>query len=198
MILAEVPYRSNGKSIQFFDDHVEFKGQSFRYDDIATLVANGSSTTHTYFGIPLARSFDGVILFTLNNGKRHSINMNSLAMFGIPIIRNPRKSEELFPPLFDAVNSIVAWNMAQKCINAIKGGATVEVAGLTINSIAATSTAKLTKKVTVINRENYRESLVMNYSKVAVFGRLGDLLWESFWSNKNILLIPYILDAIFG
>jgi len=197
--LADVPFRSNGKSARFFNDRVEFNGQSILYNDIETLVTNGATTIHTYFGIPVARSFDGVVSFKMDSGKTHYINMNAMTIFGIPIIRNPRKNEKLYPPLFDAVNSIVAKSMAQKYIDEIKRGATVEVAGLTIDSSEAISKAKASKLGAVINKENYHESRIAHIHSVSVYDKQGEMLWSSsVWSYKNILLIPYILDAIFG
>jgi len=197
-LLAELPIKSNGKSARFFYDRVEFDGKSIRYDDIAILSTHGMTTVHTFVGIPVGRSFDGVVSFKMNSGKMHVINLNSMSMFGIPIIRNPRKNEKLYPPLFDAVNSIVARYMAQKYIYAIQGGATVEVSNLTINSYEATSVSKILKKVTTINRANYRESIILDNYGVAVYDRPGELLWSNPIMNfKNVLLVPYILDAIF-
>jgi len=199
MFLTEVPFKSNGKSIRFFDDHLELNNQSIRYDELEMLATNGISTRHTYIGIPVGRSFDGGVVFKTGNGKTAKIVMNSMTLFGIPIIRNPRKNEKLYPPLFDAIYSIVAKSMAQKYIDMIKGGTTVEVAGLTINSSEAVSKAKSEKKITVINKENYGECRITGIYSIVVHDKPGEILWiPSIWSNKNILLLPYILDAIFG
>ena len=197
MLITEVPFKSKGESARFFEDHVEFSGQSMRYDEIATLVTSSAITIHTYFGIPVGRSFNGVVSLKMNNGRTHSIKLNAVAIFGIPIIRNPRKNEELFLPLYNAVYSIVARNMAQKYIDAINGGSTVEIAGLTVNSSEAMSASK---NAVLINKENYRECHVSHgYGTVAtVYDKSGDTLWSSsVWKNKNILLVPYILDAVF-
>ena len=198
--LEDIPYKRNGKSARFYNDRVEFNKKIIRYDDIAILMAGcGGTTIHTYCGIPLGRSFDGAVVFKMNDGKTHGINMNSMSMFGIPFIRNPRKSAKLFPPLFDAVHSIVAWKMAQRYVDAIMRGDTVAVGGLTINSLEAKSINKSGKNTVVINKENYRESQIPNGSAVIVYDKAGERLWNSsVWSNKNNLLIPYILDTIFG
>ena len=201
MFLTEVPYRRNGKSAVFFDDHVEFGGQSIRYDEIETLTTNGRTTIHTFIGIPVGRSFDGGVQFKMNNGKTAKIIMSAWTLFGIPVIwpRRPRTSEKLYPPMFDAVYSIVARHMAQKYIYWIQGGATVEVAGFTINSSGATTKAKLSKNITTINKENYSTCQIKNDYGIAVFDKHGDMLWQTFWgsSYKNVLLIPYIFEVIF-
>ena len=50
--ILDVPYKSNGKSAQFFDDRLEFKGNSIRYDEIEILTATrGNTTINTYVGI---------------------------------------------------------------------------------------------------------------------------------------------------
>lgn len=202
--ILEVPFKSNGEKAQFFNDHVEFSGQRIMYSEIEELAAGSNGVTiHTYVGIPLGRSFDGSFTFKMKSGKKFQIIMNSVSLFGIPIIRNPRKTEKLFPPLFQAVYSIVAQNMAQKYVDLIRGGSTVEVAGLEINSIEAKpkakAKAKASKEVAIINKENYRECQITHTYGVVVFDKPGNTLWSSsVWSNKNILLIPYILDAIFS
>ena len=199
MFITEVPFKSNGESAQFFSDHLEFNGKSVLYDEIETLETRGGTTVYTYFGIPMGRGFDGGLFLKTSNGKRHSIVMNAVSVFGIPLIRNPRKNEKLYPALFDAVFSIVAKDMAQKCIDLIREGATVEVAGLSISNSGATSKAKSSKEATVINKENYRECQLTSDYGVAVYDNPGDVLWRSsVWSNKNNLLVPYILDDIFG
>ena len=199
MFLTEVPYKSNGESAQFYSDHLEFNGKSVLYDEIETLETRGGTTVYTYFGIPMGRGFDGGVFLKMSNGKRHNIVMNAVSVFGIPIIRNPRKIEKLYPALFDAVYLIVAKEMAHKCIGMIREGATVEVAGLSINSSEATSKAKSSKKATVISKENYRECQLTSDYGVTIYDKPGDILWSSsVWSNKNNLLIPYILDNIFG
>jgi len=202
MFLTEVPFKSNGKSARFFNDHVEFNGQSIRYDEVETVSVNGGTTTiHTFIGIPIGRSFDGGIFFKMHNGKRHNIVMNAMSIFGIPIIRNPRKSEKLFPALFDAVYSIVAKSMAQKYIDMIRGGATVEVAGLAINISEAISKTKSSKNAIVINEEVYRDCQFINeFGTVIVYDKSGETLWTPSFlkSNKNTLLIPYIFDDLFG
>lgn len=196
--ILDVPYKSNGKSAQFFDDRLEFKGNSIRYDEIEILTATrGNTTINTYVGIPLGRSFQGGVQFKMNNGKTCQINMNSVSLFGIPFIGNPRKNEKLCPPIFDAVYSIVAKSMAEKQIDLIRGGATVEIAGMLINSLEAKP--KKSKDDVVINKENYRDCQLTNDSGVAVFNNIGDKLWRSsIWSNKSVLLLPYIFDAIYG
>jgi len=205
--VVDVPFKGNGTSARFFNDRVEFGGRSIRYDDIETLATSGSVTINTYFGIPVGRDFTGATLFIANDGKKHVINMNAMTIFGIPILlRSPRKQEELYPSLYEALDTIVAKSMAQKLIDRVKNGGTIEVAGLIINSLEAKSKQKRKKKkaskeIVVIHKENYRESLIANISDsfVTVYDTSGDALWRSSpWCNRNILLIPYILDAIFG
>ena len=203
VLLKEVPFKGNGKSAQFFDDRVEFNGNVVRYDDIETFTTNAQTTIHTYVGIPVGRSFDGGVLFKMNNGKTHRIAMRAMTVFGIPIMfKSPRKSEKLYPALYEALYEIVAKYMAQKMIYRIRNGETIEISGLIVNSAEARKAkikAKEAEKVTVITKDNYRESLTLNISVVAVYDKAGDVLWKSsVWRNKNILLVPYILDAIFG
>jgi len=193
-LLAEVPFKSNGRSARFFDNHVEFNGKSIRYDDVAILTTNGLTTIHTYIGIPLGRDFSGGVAFKMISGKTHRMSMSAMSIFGIPFGGNPRKNEELYFPLLDAVNAIIAKNMAKRYIDSVRTGTAVEIAGLTISNYEA-----VTKKGAVINKENYHECRITDGSGAAVYDKRGDVLWNSsVWNNKNILLIPHILEALFG
>ena len=203
MLLKEVPYRGKKKTARFFEDRMEFGGKAIRYCDVSTLATSALTTIHTYIGIPFGRSFTGGAQFKLKSGKSMRINMGAMTIFGIPILfRSPRKSEKLYPALHEALYTIVARNMAEPLINSISSGNTVEVGGLSINSaeaVKAKARARETsKKAPVINKGNYRESQLAN-STAIVYDKAGDVLWQSsVWSNKNILLIPHILDAVFG
>ncbi|HOA80825.1 MAG TPA: hypothetical protein PKK61_07165, partial [Defluviitaleaceae bacterium] len=98
----------------------------------------------------------------------------------------------------EAIFSIVAKSMAQKYIDMIKEGATVEVAGLAINSTEAKPTKK-SKKPVIINKDNYRDFEITKGDGVAIYDKPGNLIWQSsFVSNKNAFLIPHIFNAIFA
>ena len=211
MLLREVPYRGKKKIARFFEDHVEFGGKVVSYRDISILTTSAMTTIHTYGGIPMGRSFTGGAQFKLNNGKSMRINMGAMTIFGIPILfRSPRKSEKLYPALHEALYTVVARNMAEPLINRISNGETIDVGGLAINSAQAIKAkamarekskgkGKESKKNPVINKGNYRESLFVSNSIINVYDKKGDILWHtSVWNNKNTLLIPHILDAVFG
>lgn len=196
--LTEVPYKKNSV-LRFFHDRVEFNGKCIRYDDIATITTTtGGVTVHTFLLIPVGRDFDGLISFKMNDGKTQTFSLRGFSLFGIPIAGNPRKNEELFPPLFDAVSDIVAKNMAERYLNLIQRGNTVEVGGFKINSSEARSITKSAKKEIVINKENYRECRLSDSYRVEVYANSCEIIWNSsIWNNKNDLLIPYIFDALF-
>ncbi|HQD49903.1 MAG TPA: hypothetical protein PLL17_02055 [Defluviitaleaceae bacterium] len=194
-LIVEVPINPKGKTARFYDDRVEFNEKVILYKDIEGLTAGTlGKTVHTYIGIPVGRSFDGGVRFRTKDGKNHNIVMNSFAMFGIPIIRNPKKYEKLFYPLYEAVYSIVAKNMAKPYIDKIRAGATVEVSGFLINSAEAKPVKS--RKPIVITKANYRDYQVRDLGDVIVFDRSGDVLWQ--FTKPNALLIPYIFDEIFA
>ena len=60
--LTEVPYKCNGKSVRFLENHLEFINKSINYDDINTLTTRGLTTIYRYVGIPFIRSFAGSTL----------------------------------------------------------------------------------------------------------------------------------------
>lgn len=196
-LIAEVPYKRNGKTVKFYDDHMDYKGNNILYADIDILTTSALSTRMLFLGIPAGRSFAGAFQFKMNTGKKFTINLSSLSVFGIPFHGSPKKNEKLYPPLFDAVNSLVAKSMAQKYIDKINQGETVEVAGLSINSSEAKTTGKM-KKTVVISKENYRNCRHTPAYGTEIFDKSGQMICRtSTWSLKNNLLIPYIFDTIF-
>ncbi|MCL2109335.1 MAG: hypothetical protein FWH20_08340 [Oscillospiraceae bacterium] len=198
-LLAEIPLKKQGQTARFFDERVEFGGQIVNYADIVTLRANADYTVNTYVGIPVWSDFRSGIHFKLNSGQTAKIPLCSMRVFGIPFGGSPGKTSKLFPPLLNAAYEIVAKNMAAQYINTIKSGGEVEICGLLINSTEASKYSKKKGKVPVINKENYRESQVTNNCGVAVYDKPGAVLWSSSaWKTDNALLIPHILDAVFG
>lgn len=197
---VEVPIKPNGKkNVQFYDDRVEFDGKSLLYADIEGLSVSSDATRIRYGIIPAGRTFFASVQFHMKDGKKSRININSMSIFGIPVLGNPRKYAELYPALFNAVYSIVAKNMAQKYIDLIRRGTSVEVAGLEINGAEMKSTSKSSKKAVVINQGNYHECNISNDGSVAIYDNQNKLLWaSSMWNNKNALLIPHIAGELFG
>lgn len=197
-LIKEVPINTKGGAARFYADRVEFNDKTVLYSEIEALETRHMVTINRYVGIPLSRAFDGTVFFIMSNGKKQKIDLRAVAMFGIPIMNNPQKYEELYPELFEAIFSIVAKSMAQKYIDMIKEGATVEVAGLAINSTEAKPTKK-SKKPVIINKDNYRDFEITKGDGVAIYDKPGNLIWQSsFVSNKNAFLIPHIFNAIFA
>jgi len=200
MFLAQVPFKTNGESLVFHDDHVEFKGQSLRYDQIESLVMDGRWDFEAGH-MPAGSGFTGFVTFSMRDGGRHKVVINETTIFGISVILgNPRNSHELFVPLFEAVYSILAKSVAQRFIHAIRQGQTVEVAGLLISETVAVRKGESPGVPGTIIKANYQKCQINDYgSGVTVFGKMGETLWISpVWNYTNVILIPHILDAIFG
>ena len=200
-LLVEVPYHKKGKVANFYDDYLEFKGKSIYYKDIAKVnVSVGRSTVHKYVFISVGRDFEGPITLQTTDGKKHNIGMRSMSVFGIPIYGgSPKKTPALYETLFDAVESVVVRNVAQRYIEDIKSGKECEISGLAVNNMQAVPIKKSRKEQIVITKDNYRDSLMTQNLGVEVFDKEGNIIWHSNrLSDDNNLVIPYVLDAIFG
>ncbi len=122
--------------------------------------------------------------------------MNAMSVFGIG---KAHKNEELYPDVFEPVFTIVAKYMAQQLIDAINGGSTVELTNLSINSVEAVTKAKLAKNVIKINKENYGDWEFRPGYAVWVSDKAGTPFYNTpVMSDKNNLLVPYVLEALFG
>lgn len=200
-LLKEVPINKKGETAKFYTDRVEFKGKVVKYDQIKSLSVNAELTTHRVNFIPMGRSFSGYVRFDMNDGKKVAINLNAMSILGIPFGGRPKKKAELFPELFEATYTIIAKSMAQKYIDSIRGGASVEVADLIIDSRGAKKAKPKAKEKDeiIISKDNYERCQLLKGYRMAVVNKTGTAAWESYSrDNKDVLLIPYILDATFG
>ena len=81
---------------RFYAARVEFNDKTVLYSEIEALETRHMVTINRYVGIPLIRAFDGTVFFIMSNGKKQKIDLRAVAMFGIPIMNNPQKYEELY------------------------------------------------------------------------------------------------------
>jgi ribosomal protein L40E len=192
-LLATVSYKGNGESARFFDDHVEFEGYSVRYSDIAIMDTHASAST-TYAFIFIWGSFDGWIRFTLMNGQKIKIKVYGFSFWGIG---SKGSAKRRFQPLFTAAYQIAAKAMAANALAQIRQGATVNLAGIEINSNGASCKKLLKREPIYITRQNFGACGLDGYS-VRIVDKNGNKLFSTSDDSPNALLLPYVLTSLFG
>jgi hypothetical protein len=192
-LISTVPYKGNGESVRFYDDHLEFGGYNIGYEDISVMDTYAVETSG-YAAIVVYGSFDGFIRFTLYSGEKIKIKIYGFSLYGIGAKRSARKR---YPPLFNAAYKIVAKAMADRALAHVMNGETVTLAGMEVSRDSASYKKLLRKEPVVISKYNFGSCSPDGYS-VRVLDKEGKRLFVTSDDSANALLMPYVLGALFG
>jgi uncharacterized OB-fold protein len=189
-LISKVPHKG-GTTVNFYDDHLEAEGQRISYDSIAAV--DWKQGEHWYFALVIWLSyFSWFIRFTLKNGQVIKISQFGFSLYSIGTTRRVKKR---FSPMFNATNQIVAKAMAHNVLAQIRQGATVNIAGVNINSNGATFQKWNKKETYSINAQNFG-SCDLSFPLVLVVDRQGNKLGS--FGAANCILLPYVLTTLFG
>ena len=192
-LLSTVPYKGNGESVLFYDDHLEFDGNSLRYTDITVMDTYAVEST-SYAAIVVYGDFDGYIRFTLANGQKTKIKVYGFSLYGIGAKGSAKRR---FLPLFNAAYQIVAKAMAANALAQVRQGATINLAGIEITRENAVCKKLLKREPIYISKHNFGACGLDGYS-VRVLDKGGGKLFATSDDNANALLLPYVLTTLFG
>ena len=121
------------------------------------------------------------------------MNLPGFSLYSIGTTRSAKKRwQALFSPMY----KYVAKAMARNVLDAIRQGATVNVAGLDINNEGANG-MRLIKGAVIVNRTNFGGCGLDGYN-VRIVGKDGKKLFAVSDDYGNALLLPYILGSLFG
>ena len=124
-----VPYDKDRKTITFYDTFVDMNGDVVKYDDIAVVQSaalNSSSMIYFYF----SNSFTYNFCFTTYDGVKHNFKRHGYQAYGIGNYRRiKREFDVVAQPMYDIVFKKVADRLLDRIIN----GATVNICGLQIS-----------------------------------------------------------------
>lgn len=190
-LIVSLPYRSRGALINFFDDHIELKGQTIFYEDIKEITY--VNYTVVYYPI-IVSNFTGRIDLKLNNGKNIPISAGGLSVFGIGTTKGAVRR---FEPLLEATYSIVGKIIAQKLLDEIREGKTVEIGGFTVDCNTATRKKKLILSAESINRDNF-DRIEVDKGFVRIIYKGNERICGIPGDRPNGLILPYILTSLFG
>ena len=191
--IISVPYKGSGEQARFYEDRVEFGGHSIRYADVAEMDTSGVTSSMTAL-IFYQSDFSGRIGFTLRDGRKEKIKVKGFSIYGIGTTRSAKKR---FQPLFSAAYNVAARAMAKIALEQIRQGATINIAGMEINSNGATYKKLLRKEPVYISRHNFGACGLDGYF-VRIVDKTGNKLLSTSDDNANALLLPYILTTLFG
>jgi len=192
-LISTVPYKGNGESASFFDDHVEFGGNSIRYSDVAKMDTRATASM-TYAFIFIWGSFNGHIRFTLMNGQMVKIKVYGFSFWGIG---SKGSAKRRFQSLFSAAYQIAAKAMAANALAQIRQGATINIAGIEINSSGASCKKLLKRELIYITKQNFGACGLDGYN-VRIVDKSGNKLFAASDDSPNALLLPYVLTTLFG
>jgi len=192
-LLASVPYKSNGEPALFFEDHVEFAGNTFKYCDIAVMDTRAVESTG-YALIFWWGDFSGHIRFTLANGYQAKIKVYGFNFWSVGGKRSARKR---WPPLFGAAYQIVAKAMAAGVLARIRNGEHVDLAGIDISRDGAVCKKLMKREPIHITRDNFGACGLDGYN-VRIIDKYGNKLLATSDNAPNALLLPYVLTTLFG
>jgi hypothetical protein len=191
-LLAEVNLKSSS-TIKFFSDRVEWGANCVRYGDIAYMDTYGATTTG-YAAIIFYSYFTGYIRFTLTDGRKLKINLGGFSLYGIGTTRSAKKR---YPPIFQAAYKYIAAPLADRALAAINAGHTVTIAGVEVSRERAVFKKLLKREPVVITRGNFA-ACGLTGTSVYVSTKDGKTPFNMTDDAVNVLLLPYVLTALFG
>ena len=191
-----VPYDKDRKTITFYDTFVDMNGDVVKYDDIAVVQSaalNSSSMIYFYF----SNSFTYNFCFTTYDGVKHNFKRHGYQAYGIGSYRRIKKEFDVVAqPMYDIVFKKVADRLLDRIVN----GATVNICGLQISRDHVIFEKK--KEMIVIDRSNFDHAAVSNgygVSFAQIF--LKEVKKPIFSGNLNLdnarLIVP-IVNCLFG
>jgi hypothetical protein len=191
-LLSEVNLKSSS-TIKFFGDRVEWGANCVRFSDIAYMDTYGVTTTG-YAVIIVYSYFTGYIRFTLTDGRKLKINLGGFSLYGIGTTRGAKKR---YPAIFQAAYEYIAAPLADRALAAINAGQTVTIAGVEVSRERAVFKKLLKRDPVVITRDNFADCGLTGTS-VYVSTKDGKTPFNMTDDAVNVLLLPYVLTALFG
>ena len=196
--LKVVQYKSDGRSVSFYEDKLTYDGNCIFYKDIA--IVEYESTSGSMFGLIVWYATTSMYFkITLYDGTKRKINASGFSLYSIGTTRTSKK---LWHPLFATFGQIVVTNIAENILSKIKNGATINIAGLEVNSEFATYKQLLKKEPIRIDKSNFngcgRGAHNYKYGyPIIVNGKDGKKLFSVSEKDSNALLLPLVLNELY-
>ena len=147
--LRIVPYKNGKKNITFYDTYFDIDGDVIKYDDIAIVQSDALNHSFMYY-IVFGKDFTYNFKFTTYDGTKHKLHRYGLSLYGIGLYK---RVKEEFETVATPMYNIVFEKVANRLINRIENGATVNICGLQISRDQIVIEKK--KKTIVIDRNNF-------------------------------------------
>ena len=186
-----VPYDKDRKTIFFYDTFVDMNGDVVKYDDIAIIESgalNSSSMIYLYF----SKSFEYHFIFTTYDGTRHKFKRSGYSAYGIGTYKRIKAE---FEPVSGPMYNIVFRKVADRLIDRIANGASVNIGGLVITKDRMTYEKR--KETIVIDRNNFDravndKSYAQSYARVFVRDVKKPVFSISLNEPNARLLVPIV------
>ena len=151
-----VPYDKDRKTVFFYDTFIDMNGDVVKYDDIAIIESgalNSSSMIYFYF----SKSFEYHFIFTTYDGAKHKFKRSGYSAYGIGTYKRIKAEYDV---VSDPMYNIVFRKVADRLIDRIANGASVNIGGLVITKDQMTLEKR--KQTIVIDRNNFNRAVNEN------------------------------------
>ena len=151
-----VPYDKDRKTVFFYDTFIDMNGDVVKYDDIAIIESgalNSSSMIYFYF----SKSFEYHSIFTTCDGAKHNFKRSGYSAYGIGTSKRIKAEYDV---VSDPMYNIVFRKVADRLIDRIANGASVNIGGLVITKDQMTLEKR--KQTIVIDRNNFNRAVNEN------------------------------------
>ena len=154
--LRIVPYKNGKKQITFYDTYFDMDGDIVKYDDIAIVQSDALNHSFMYY-IVFGKDFTYNFKFTTYDGTKHKFHRYGLSLYGIGLYK---RIKEEFDTVANPMYNIVFQKVADRLIDRIENGATVNICGLQISKDKMVYEKR--KNTIVIDRNNFDRCYTKN------------------------------------
>jgi len=185
-LLAQVVYQGKDKSVDFYEDRVEFNGNSINYADITEITPSYSSVTYNFV----------IGWLTSKITIRSSTQMMMLKKGGFSIfgIGNKKSATKVFESVFNEIYNIVALSVAKKYVERTRAGEIIAFGRFQISSDGIVYKDKL-----VINKDNFESfqlGSMYGYIFPVVLNEKGKAAFSANLKQVNLILISHIFNEL--
>lgn len=127
-LIAVCNRKKNDKSpAKFYADKAIINGETVSYADVDVINMYGSTTTYSFF----YANFSGYVKLKLRDGRKLKWKTGGAAFLGLGSYKTKK---QLFAGMYDVSMKTLVKARAEAYLNEIRNGATVNIAGVAINS----------------------------------------------------------------
>ena len=190
-LIGSYPCNARGDEVTFYEQHMDFRGQTVFYRDIESITEE-AVTTRTRASLVYTTHFKGNFGIRLKNGTKTHFTVGGTSVYGMGNTNNAR---EMWKPISGQYRNIVAKYVAEGLIKEIRAGSTVSTGGLRISRDGFWF-KKILKDEQFCSAADFG-SCNYNGQHSVIMDRYGERLITVDRGVPNGLCLPYILNELY-